>query len=698
MTRCRAPPALALALALAAAAPAAAFNVQENWVGNQVRWEDSDLPILWRLDSGNIPGGSGRMTAVTQSIEAWNRTGGLRLLFATLPGAETDGRLDDGDGKSEIIFTTRNAIDGAAGREFTTHNCAGCRRIVEADIAIANDVAPDSDPPTSQFTGCTAQGVLIHELGHAIGLDHESTRLSIMQPICNDTPRVEGAESGHIVLPDDQQGARQQYSGNADEVNVIAVPQFLFRELPLLYRDRYTALEQAGIINPNAPNQRLVNYGLVGTRRAFNPDILECAVLGGVGPGCEGAIYDVMGTEPRAQNLCPGDSFDAPFTVANRANSAATEKRHSIGFYLTADAGAAPFDPTDPFPATPALAGALEDNELEFDSTGGVNATGVQRLTVSADPDCAPVGQYRLWHGVDICHELLEGNGTVAAGGILEDDNFALTGLFVNIVDPGASQCQGSAIPASDGVCPLAEIRKTCTAPPLEPPDGEPQPPDDCMAGDEDCVCLPTFGSLGTPGAHPDGDHSVNEFCPEDGDTERTCVSQGAFGLCRTCDAPGDLHVGCSCSSDDECGGDLTCFGEDTQNGAGLGSCQPAEPPSWACLADCRALLNDDGAYCYNNHPSGTALCVASVCSEPEAFQCWTEGEFPGIDDQPTFGPVCRFAPDDSPLSASCRSECGPGADFDNPGLDVTCQSIGYPGNYDCDLQVAGGACRPGPL
>ncbi|MBL3705704.1 matrixin family metalloprotease [Sulfitobacter sp. BDSS02] len=686
--------AFTLAASLLIASPALAFTVQENWVGNQVRWEDSDLPVEWQLDSGNVPGGSGRMTAINQAIDAWNRTGGIRLLFTTDPGAENDNVMTEGDGKSEVLFTTRNAIDGAAGREFTTHNCAGCRRIVESDVAIANDIGGNPSPPTSQFTGCTAQAVLIHEFGHTIGLDHESNRLSMMQPICNDTPRVRGADGGHIVLPDDQQGARQQYAGNGDETNLIAISQYLFRELPQLYRDRYTFLEQAGIINPNAGNQRLVNLGLNGTRRAFNPDILECAAFGPLDPTCEGRFYDVAGPEPRALSLCPGDSFDVPFTVANRANSAGTEKAHSMGFYLT-DGTDPPFDPTAQFSAAHDLAGAILDNEIEFDSTGSFNATGVQRLTLSNDPDCAPEGQYRLWHGVDICHEHLEGNGTVAAGGILEDDNFALTGFFVNIVDAGAAQCQGATIPASDGICPTAEIRKTCDAPPLDPPDGEPQPPDDCVAGSEDCVCQVTFGSLGSESAHPDGDHSINEFCPDDGNIERTCVSQGSFGLCRTCGNFGDRHVGCSCTSDDECGADLTCFGDETQNGMGTGTCQPEEPPSWVCQADCQVLFNDESAYCANNHPSGIALCVPGVCNEPEVFACWTEGELLDIDDQPTFGPVCRVAPDDSPLSASCRSECGPGADLDNPGIDVSCQDIGYPDNFVCDLQVAGGACRP---
>ena len=689
---------LTIFAALLFAWPAAAFEVQENWVGNQMRWEDPDLPVEWRTDSGNAAVGSARWDAIDQALDQWNRTGGLRLLFTFHTGAqESDNTMTDDDGKSEILYTTRAQIDGSAGRERTSTSCAGCRRIVESDVAIANNVAPNADPVTSSFTRCTAQAVLIHEFGHSVGLDHENGRLAVMQDICNNVPRVLGQPSGHMVLPDDQQGARQQYAGNGDEVNLIAVPQYLFRELPTLYRDRYTALVGAGIIAPVNFAVRLVNYGRAGTARAFNPDILECAFLGGVGPGCEGSFYDVTSATDQPLLMCPGDSLNVPWTVANRTNSAGTERAHSMGFYLT-DGTNRPFDPTSEFLQDVPLAGAILNNEIEIDSTGQLNMTGVQTLTLSNDPDCAPAGDYRLWHGVDICHEYLEGNGTVAAGGAFEDDNFALTRIFVNIVDAGAPQCAGNAILASDGICPLSEIRKTCEASPMPPPDGEPQPPEDCVAGEEACVCAAVVGGLGDPDGHPDGNHSVDAYCPDDGDIERVCLTEGSFGLCETCNAPNDRQPGCSCTADDQCGADLTCFGEETQNGSGTGTCQPADPPSWTCLADCQQLFNDETAFCDNNHPSGTALCVPGVCGAPDIFQCWTEGELLGVDDQPTFGPFCGTAPDDSPLLRSCQSQCGPGADLDNPLVDVSCQDIGYPPVYECDLQVAGGTCRPGPL
>lgn len=693
---------LAMCVAILAAGSGYAFNVQTK-SGNEVRWEGEDLPVVWILDVVNMPVGSARWFAVQRALTEWNRTGGIRLLFDTTPngpggGPENDNRLRERDDKNEVLFVDNSEIDGNAGLEMTRHACPTCRRIIESDVAISDTLSLDDTPATDRYAGCNAHGTIIHEFGHSIGLGHESAQMAIMMPGCSIKPRVRGHEGNSMVLPDDQRGARQQYGSAGDEVNLIAISHLLESQLPQLFRDRLATLRAQSIVQPPG-NGRMFNYGTANLDRVFNPDSSSCGLYAAFDPACQDVAYDVAG-DARAINLCPGQSFVVPFTIGNRANSANTEKAHSIGFYLSEDAADPPFDPTDQFPGVPPLAGAIVDNEMEFDSTGTVTVTDVRTLTLSDDPDCAPEGSYRLWHGVDICHEFLEGNGTVQAGGILEDDNFALSGLFINVLAPGAPACSGLGLPASDGACAEADIRKTCEEPPLPPPDGEPQPPTDCDAGAEDCVCTTTFGPLGSEDGHPDGDHAINEFCPDDGDIERTCVSQGSFGVCTTCSEGEDRHVGCRCTSDDQCGTDLTCWGEETQNGSGVGHCYDEEdgPPSWICIADCETLFNSEAAFCLNDHDAGEALCLDGACSAPQASQCWNAGVLDGIDDQPSTGPVCRFAPADSPLSAACVSECGPGVDPDNPDLDVTCQSLGYPEIYECDLQVAGGTCRRGPL
>lgn len=675
----------AFALALLGASTSLAFNVQENWVGNEVRWEDGDLPVEWILDVDNISGA--RSTAVQNALTEWNRTGGLRLLFTSTPNGpggqpESDQRFQENDGKSEMLFTTRGEIDGVAGREFTTHSCQGCRRIVEADIATANDVPPSENPGTASFNGCTAQGVIVHELGHAIGLDHESGQMAMMQPSCNDTPRVRGHEGNYMVLPDDQRGARQQYSGADDEVNLFSSAQFLLADLPQLFQDRFRRLRFLNQVQPIG-NDRLLNYGTANVDRVFNPDALTCALFGGFDPGCQPVTYDLAG-DPRAINLCPGASFSAPFTVGNRANSPNSEKAHSIGFYLSTDSDMPPFDPATPI--APPLAGAILDNEIEFDSTGTIAAAGVQTLTLSQDPDCAPEGTYRLWHGVDICHQFLEGNGSVQAGGILEDDNFALMGIRINVLAANAPACAGLGLPAGDGICSQTEIRKTCEEPPVEPPV---EPPTECPEGgcgtEVGGLCLmvgenPNGSQVGGaapadrvlfPGSHPDGDQSVSLYCIDDPDVTGVdeLVCSGDNETCLSCDdTPGP---GCTCDPDvpDSCGGgDLACVataGYGNDQSFSSGRCWPAATgvPSWECQADCSLPYGQNG-YCHHGALSwegaGTPICANALCNVG-GVDCAEQGLACNVD------------------SGECEPECT---------SSEQCTERGYPDTFQCDTDT----------
>ncbi len=662
-----------------------AFEVQENWVGNEVRWEDGDLPVVWILDVRSINPGGARWRSIQSAVTEWNRTGGIRFLFTTTPNGpggdpEDDLQFRKGDGKSEILFVDPSEIDGAAGRESTKHACAGCRRIVESDVAIADNLSLSESPQTSQLFSCTAHSVAVHELGHSIGLDHETGQLAMMQPICNDSPRVNGHEGNYMVLPDDQRGARQQYSSGGDETNLFTSAQMMLSQLPELFRDRYERLRFFNII-PSGGNPRLLNYGTTNIDKVANPDSFSCALFGGFDPGCQSVPYDLAG-DPRAINLCPGQSFSVPFVVGNRANNPGTEKAHSIGFYLSQDTATAPFDPTSQFPVTPPQAGAIIDNEIEFDSTDTVTANGVQALTLSSDPDCAPEGNYRIWHGVDICHQFLEGNGTVQAGGILEDDNFVLTGVRVNVLAPDAPACTGLGLPASDGVCELAAIRKGCEGPPVEPPV---EPPTECpeegcgtqagglclMVG-EDPDGLP-IGGLSTAdrvlfdGSHPDGDQSVSRYCVDDpavsGFEEMVC--SGANETCAACDE--GLEPGCTCDPDNagSCGaGDLTCVpttGYGNNQSFSSGRCWPAAEgvPSWECQADCSVIYGQTG-YCHRGaqpwEGAGTPICANAQCSLG-GVDCAQQGLACNVD------------------TNQCEPECASSAD---------CQARGYPDTYQC--------------
>lgn len=237
------------------------------------------------------------------------------------------------------------------------------------------------------------------------------------------------------------------------------------------------------------------------------------------------------------------------------------------------------------------------------------------------------------------------GNGIVEAGEQCDGDNLNGQSCSSQGFDGGPFSCNAS--------CQISTAQ--CT--------NDPTPPEDCNPGEENCVCAATFGPLGTVAAHPDGNHSINEFCPDDGAIERTCVSQGAFGLCTTCSQGNDRHVGCSCDTDGQCGSGLSCWGEDTQNGAGTGRCYPEDdgPPNWQCAADCQTLFNSEAAYCHNDHPSGEALCSDGACTAPQAFQCWTGGSSRELTKRTSQQPVQSAGL--PPMTHLCRPLAGRNAD-----------------------------------
>ena len=107
-------------------------------------------------------------------------------------------------------------------------------------------------------------------------------------------------------------------------------------------------------------------------------------------------------------------------------------------------------------------------------------------------------------------------------------------------------------------------------------------------------------------------------------------------------------------------GGDLRrwlCWGDDTGGLAmAPGTCWKDPPPSWGCLADCKALLGN-GALCMTNHSDGV-LCVPTGTTLPEASNCWWDGGH--MDPQAM---ACTMTP-----------ECGPAA----PG-HASCEDLRYP-------------------
>lgn len=179
------------------------------------------------------------------------------------------------------------------------------------------------------------------------------------------------------------------------------------------------------------------------------------------------------------------------------------------------------------------------------------------------------------------------------------------------------------------------------------------KPPTECDFGTEGCQCLPTmaFGE----GSMPDGDYLPNRYCP-DHDGELSCVktkfnASDTVGICTRCSTK--RGPGCQCNHALPC--DVgECYGDDTFGG-GMGRCYLSPTPTWACLADCDRLFNDDLAYCYNDYPTG-ARCMDSYCTPDKAYSCYQQGK------------TCRYG--------DCVVECDSNED---------CTTHGYPPSFICN-------------
>jgi hypothetical protein len=190
-----------------------------------------------------------------------------------------------------------------------------------------------------------------------------------------------------------------------------------------------------------------------------------------------------------------------------------------------------------------------------------------------------------------------------------------------------------------------------------QPAPPTPHPPQ-CVGG-AGCLCEDTQDYYA-----PDGDYSPTQYCG-DWDGRAECVkttfnASETVGVCRLCDD--QRGPGCPCNDVQAPCAVGSCFGDDTDGPASSwGQCF-VEPPTFACLADCEALLGN-GAFCMTDHPDH-ARCVPVGTTLPEASSCWLdEGHM-----------------DTNTLACTATPECGPGA----PGA-VSCADLGYPPYFVCD-------------
>jgi hypothetical protein len=206
---------VAIGLGLAGARSADAYG----W------WQCNGTPTRWQSSAAHyqvmrcsIPEGSQRAADVIYSFDEWNSVYGMWDVFSREWGTTECVSISHSNGRNEVYFGVASEMDGAVGVTYLRRD--GCtwswstQYIIEADVAFdAGQMVEWGNPPCNTYRLFGARTTMVHEFGHALGLEHYDAVMNLMM-----TSDGEGKYCGaHAVEPhpDDAAGGRFLYgSGN----------------------------------------------------------------------------------------------------------------------------------------------------------------------------------------------------------------------------------------------------------------------------------------------------------------------------------------------------------------------------------------------------------------------------------------------------------------------------------------------------
>ncbi|MBX3185275.1 MAG: matrixin family metalloprotease [Polyangiaceae bacterium] len=130
--------------------------------------------------------------------------------------------ISHGNGDSQTALVDRANISGNNGLaiRFYDSSCTwswSTKSIIETDVLLANDLS--YSPENESLPSSQGRGTIIHEFGHALGLQHADNMFNMMRP---SPPRP--LAGGNTTLPhgDDANGARFLYGGSSTNLYVSA--------------------------------------------------------------------------------------------------------------------------------------------------------------------------------------------------------------------------------------------------------------------------------------------------------------------------------------------------------------------------------------------------------------------------------------------------------------------------------------------
>jgi len=173
-------------------------------------------PVTWSFATSNLPG---QPVIYDAAIPAFMQ-GEVRRAFERWEGVANIDFIEVPDGPGAAIRFGLDAIDGlngVVGNTFVAGFLGAPGQIVRATIALdLEGWRPVGDAQVASATGLDLYVVALHELGHAIGLDHTVASLEVMNPFAS--PQVRDLLAGDIA------GAQAVYGAPVASAQVAAAP------------------------------------------------------------------------------------------------------------------------------------------------------------------------------------------------------------------------------------------------------------------------------------------------------------------------------------------------------------------------------------------------------------------------------------------------------------------------------------------